>query len=68
MIGITDTGVDYGSCFFADDKVPLPTCMGEGAVNATGAINPQHRKIVTYVSAPYPLPGLCPVFLLFGVF
>jgi hypothetical protein len=53
VIGITDTGLDFNSCFFADPAVPLPTCVGEGFVNTSGAVNPLHRKIVTYVR------GLC---------
>jgi hypothetical protein len=50
IIGVTDTGVDYNSCFFNDTSVSLPTCMGVGFVQQAGCINPNHRKIVTYVS------------------
>ena len=65
IIGITDTGVDYNSCFFKDDSVPLPHCVGEGYVDTPGCISLEHRKIVTYVSsrlrlAPSAtLPPLC---------
>jgi len=58
IIGITDTGVDYQSCFFRDEAITLPSCAGTGHVTKPGCINFQHRgcinfqhrKIVTYVS------------------
>jgi hypothetical protein len=50
VIGVTDTGLDYNSCFFRDESIALPTCMGEGHVQTPGCVNYQHRKIVTYVS------------------
>jgi hypothetical protein len=50
VIGITDTGLDYNSCFFRDEAVALPICMGEGYVQTPGCVNYQHRKIVSYVS------------------
>jgi hypothetical protein len=50
IIGITDTGVDHRSCFFRDEAIALPFCVGVGHVTIPGCINYQHRKIVTYVS------------------
>jgi hypothetical protein len=51
IIGISDTGVDYNSCFFRDEVIGLPICVGEGVVSTPGCLNQRHRKIVTYVSA-----------------
>ena len=51
--------MDTESCFFRDDEVPLPVCMGLGLVPTPGCINPAHRKIVTYVRSlapPWPRP------------
>ena len=53
--GVSDTGVDTDSCFFHDNNVTLPNCSGYGYVAAPGCINPQHRKIVTYVSPRAPV-------------
>jgi hypothetical protein len=46
IIGTSDTGIDYDSCFFHDASTPVPV----------NHVNPAHRKIVAYwVAQPFSM-------------
>lgn len=44
VVGCTDTGVDFDSCYFRDDDVPVPI----------NRLDTRHRKIVFYQTVQPP--------------
>jgi Subtilase family len=53
VVGVSDTGLDHSSCFFADPAMPVPMCVTSDWSEPPGCINAAHRKIVSYRSFPW---------------
>ena len=56
VIALMDTGIDPGSCFFADDELGLPAVNGDTGVE----VDPNHRKILAadfWWDQDWPFPG-----------
>ena len=56
VIALMDTGIDPGSCFFADNEVGLPALNGDTGVE----VDPSHRKILAtdfWWDQDWPFPG-----------
>ncbi|KAG2496693.1 hypothetical protein HYH03_005110 [Edaphochlamys debaryana] len=61
IVGVDDTGVDLGSCYFMDDDYPPKALAALQSTNGPPVPRhwrvPDHRKVVQYISPFNPMPA-----------